>query len=217
MSETKKKFSMRKMALVVMVVGGIISIALQLANRSPSVNIPQELKGVVLPQPRPLTPFTLTDHNNKPFNLSRLQGNWTFLFFGYTHCPDICPTAMAELAEVFESLNQNSQTPLNTQGVFVSVDPERDRPETLKDYVPFFHPDFIGATGSAEQIKHFTKQLGAAYMISPEKDEQGDYLVSHASAFFLINPKGEFYAAFQGAMSNPEKISQSYLKIRSIN
>ncbi len=215
MSESGKKISMRKLAMVVMVVGGLLSIFLQVLHRPAA--IPKELTGVVLPNPIPLTPFSLTDHEDKPFDLKRLQGRWTFLFFGYTFCPDICPTAMGELAEVFEILNQNPKIAVNTQGVFVSVDPERDRPETLKEYVPYFNPAFIGVTGNADAIAGFAKQLGAAYMVSSEKDDQGNYLVSHTSSFFLLNPEGEFYAIFQAALFNPETIGKSYLKIRSIN
>ena len=205
------------MALVVLIAGAMISIILQLTNKKPAVAIPQELAGVVLPEARPLTPFSLTDHDNKPFDLSRLQGYWTFIFFGYTYCPDICPTALGELAVVFDNLSNHDNVLANTKGVFVSVDPQRDSPETLKDYVPYFNPDFIGATGTPDQIKAFSKQLGAAYMVASNKDAEGNYLVSHTSSLFVINPKGEFYAIYQPALFNPETISSSYLKMRSIN
>jgi protein SCO1 len=217
MSQSPKKFSMRKMATVVLIVGAMISIALQLVNRLPSSALPEELAGVVLPEPRQLAPFTLTDHNGQPFDLTRLQGRWTFFFFGYTHCPDICPTALGELAEVFENLQQDKKILSNSQAVFVTVDPERDGLKSLKDYVPYFNSEFIGVTGTVEQINKFAKQLGAVYMVSPERDEQGGYQVSHTSAFFLINPKAEFYALFQSELTNPEKTTKSYLKIRQLN
>ncbi len=207
---------MRKIALIVLIIGGAISVGLQLANRTGSSSIPQELVGIVLPEARPLSPFTLTDHNQAPFDLSRLKGQWTFLFFGYTHCPDICPTALGQLAEVFDGLKGEKEILATTQVLFVSVDPERDRPETLKEYVPYFNPDFIGATGTTEQIQAFSKQLGAVYLLSPDQEGEGNYQVAHTSSFFLINPKGAFYALFQPAHFSPEKITQSYLTMRRL-
>ncbi|MBF0194937.1 MAG: SCO family protein [Magnetococcales bacterium] len=214
---TKKNF-MRKSAIIVMIVGGAISIILQLLFPSgPSTGvIPNELKGILLPQAKPLQPFTLTDHNKKPFDVTGFENRWSFLFFGYTHCPDICPTALGELATVFENLSQNETIMENSQAVFVSIDPERDTPESLKEYVSYFHPKFIGVTGGPQELKKFTKQLGATYILSPKKEEEGEYQVFHTSAVFLINPKGEFSAIFQPSMSNPDKITQSYLKIREI-
>jgi protein SCO1 len=213
-----KKNSMRKLAIIVMIVGGAISIILQLVipGGSSNVVIPNELKGILLPQAKMLQPFKLIDHNNKPFELDHFKDRWSFLFFGYTRCPDICPTALGELAAVFENLSQEQKILGNSQGVFVSIDPERDSPESLKEYVGYFNPGFIGVTGGSEELKEFTKQLGATYMLSPKRDEDGDYQVFHTSAVFLINPKGEFSAIFQPSMSNPDKITQSYLKIRNI-
>jgi protein SCO1 len=213
-----KKNSMRKLAIIVMVVGGIISIILQLTIPRVSSNtiIPNELKGILLPQTKPLQPFKLTDHNIKPFGLAGFKDRWSFLFFGYTQCPDICPTALGDLAAVFENLAQEHKVLANSQVVFISIDPERDSPESLKEYVGYFNPGFIGVTGEAEELQKFTRQLGATYMLSPKKDEDGDYQVFHTSAVFLINPKGEFHALFQPSMSNPDHITQSYLKIRKL-
>jgi protein SCO1 len=218
MDQTNKKFSMRKMALIVLLIGGTVSIVLQLANRTNAPPLPNALVGVVLPESRPLSPFLLTDHNNSPFDLDRLKGKWSFVFFGYTHCPDICPTALGELAEVFANVgSSNKQLLADSQGVFVGVDTKRDTPDVLKDYVPYFNPDFIGITGDEEQIKNFSKQMGAIYMVSSEKDEEGDYQLSHTSSIFLINPQGAFYALFQPSLFSPEKMTEAYLEIRRIN
>ncbi|MBF0380430.1 MAG: SCO family protein [Magnetococcales bacterium] len=214
---TKKNF-MQKLAIIVMIVGGAISIILQLVipSGSSQMAIPNDLKGIVLPQTKQLQPFVLIDHNKKSFKLDALKERWSFLFFGYTHCPDICPTALGELATVFDNLTQEKNILAQSQGVFVSIDPERDTPDDLKNYVEYFNPKFIGVTGEDLELKNFTKQFGATYVLTPKKGEEGDYQVFHTSAVFLINPKGEFHAIFQPSMSNPEKITKSYLKIRKL-
>ncbi|MBF0358343.1 MAG: SCO family protein [Magnetococcales bacterium] len=217
MREPPKKKFMSKMAIIVLIVGGAISIILQLAIPKPTAPVvPKELQGIVLPEVKTLQPsFNLTDHDNRPFNLSRLKNRWSFLFFGYTHCPDICPTVLGEAAELFEHLRLDKKIYDSSQLVFISVDPGRDTPESLKEYVAYFNKDFTGVTGEQEQIKKLSKQLAAVYMISPEKDEDGDYQVFHSSSLFLINPNGEFFAIFKPEDSSPDKIAKTFLKIHS--
>jgi protein SCO1 len=212
----KKKF-MQKLAIIVMIVGGALSIILQLVNpRTTASVIPKELQGIVLPESKALqASFTLTDHNNMPFSLSRLKNRWSIIFFGYTHCPDICPTVLGDMAALFEQLRLDKKIYNNSQGIFISVDPGRDTPELLKEYVAYFNEDFTGVTGEPDQIKKLSKQLGAVYLISPEKDEDGDYQVFHTSSLFLINPKGEFFAILKPDDSSPEKIAQTFLKIHN--
>ena len=166
---------------------------------------PAELEGVLRPDFRPLLPFRLTDQHNRPFDEKRLQGKWTFVFFGYTSCPDICPTTLNVLSGVYASLPEN--TAADTQVVFVSVDPARDTPEKLAEYVSYFNRDFIGASGDKQQIDAFSRQFGAGYIIERENPDapgtENGYTVSHTSAIFLLDPSGRLVAIF----SQPHQVT----------
>ena len=209
-------FLLRRTVLLVLLFGVLSAMILPLtvAWAEPEV----DLTRVLLPNAKSIKPFKLMDHLGKPFNQRRLQGKWTFLLFGYTHCPDVCPTALAVLANVFERLRTVSGILQETQGVFVSVDSARDTPELLNNYLPFFNPDFVGVTGSQIRIFNLTSQLGAAYMISPEEDDAGNYSVSHSADYFLINPAGMLVARFrpesQEQYYDAGRITAAYLQIR---
>ncbi|MCP4699418.1 MAG: SCO family protein [Gammaproteobacteria bacterium] len=175
-----------------------------------------ELRVVLWPQPEALSAFTLVDQRRQSFNLERLKGKWTFIFFGYTHCPDICPVGLTVLSAIYKRIkNLNPEAASNTQTVFVSVDPERDTPELLSDYVAYFNPEFWGVSGSVPEIDKFTRQLHAAYIKEPP-GPSGGYLVGHTSTFFLIDPEARLYAFFSQPQI-PETIVGQYLEIRSLN
>lgn len=201
-----------------LLISGVICLILGVGYRVMSSNQdqPGELAGVVLPKAKSIAEFSLVDHQGQPFDLARLQDKWTFMFFGYTHCPDVCPVSMAQLSEVFSVLQKKEPLVLkNSQVVFVSVDPQRDTQSVLMNYIPFFNKDFIGVTGETDAIDAFAKDLGVAYTASaPEKD--GSYQVSHSSAFYLINPRGRLFARFQSSLHDVEKIVNYYLKIRGM-
>ncbi|MBF0191107.1 MAG: SCO family protein [Magnetococcales bacterium] len=196
-------------------IGLRIHSALTGPGPDPSLTMDKDLIGVLLPSPRALQPFALTDHENRPFDPQRLLKKWTFLFFGYTHCPDVCPVSMGLLAEVYALLEKQPGGLAAIQGVFVSVDTQRDTTELLKAYVPYFHPEFLGVTGPQEQIRAFSKQLGAYYVL-PSPSDKGDdsSLISHSSVFFLLDPKGQFVALFQPQMHQPAIIAELFGKIR---
>jgi protein SCO1 len=215
------------------------SIIFSLESAPPVVagpSFPEELSDVILPNHKTLQPFALYDHNREAFNLDSLKGKWTFLFFGYTHCPDVCPMALAMLADLFEILDKDApQAMEKTHGVFVSVDPLRDTPEDLQQYAPYFHPEFLGVTGSEKAIKAFTRQIGALYFFETDfkdpngkkqvnKDPNGKkqikkpdpeegYSVSHTSAFFLIDPLGRLVAIFPD-FNNTDSLFEEYVRIR---
>ena len=152
------------------------------------------LEDILLASPQQLTAFNLRDINNKDFNLADLKDHWTFLFFGYTNCPDVCPTTLSELADLHQLLEKTPEGVGNTQVVFVSIDPERDTLSQLKSFVNYFNPRFIGATGSFEKLNALTDQLGANYrLVETEVPkylvEQPEYEVEHSAALFLIDPK----------------------------
>lgn len=181
----------------------------------PTLNMDQELIGVLLPTPRTLQPFALMDHAMRPFVPERLQGKWTIAFFGYTHCPDVCPVSMGHLAETFAILEKQPKALQGVQGVFISVDTDRDTPELLKAYVPYFHPDFLGVTGTREEIYAFAKQVGAYYALPPKSDKGDEsQLISHSSVFFVFDPQGRFAALFQPQLHQPATMAELFVKIR---
>jgi protein SCO1/2 len=171
-----------------------------------------DLQAILWPEPKPLQAFTLIDQHQQPFTLERLNGKWTFLFFGYTSCPDICPTTMTVLKTVYERLQQDlKETPTKIQVVFISVDPQRDTPKQLAEYVAFFNQEFIGVTGVETEINGLTRTLGAGYLKQPG-GTAGDYQISHTSTIFLIDPQQRLYAGFSPPQV-PETIVSQSLKL----
>jgi protein SCO1/2 len=148
---------------------------------------PQPVDGLLWPNPKQIGAFTLVDQTGEDFTLEDLKGHWSFLFFGYTHCPDVCPVTMSLMNGVHNQLNASTGASNNVQTVFVTVDPERDTIQRLREYMGFFNEDFIGLGGSIEQMQSLTSQIGIVYMYSPASDE-GEYLVNHTSSLFLLDP-----------------------------
>ncbi|HHJ17456.1 MAG TPA: SCO family protein [Gammaproteobacteria bacterium] len=175
---------------------------------------PPELQGVLRPEPRPLHAFELTDQHRQPFNLERLKNKWSFVFFGYTYCPDICPTTLSTLTGVVKQLQTDPQGLSNIQVVFVSVDPRRDTPEVLESYLKYFNPAFLGITGAQQAIDSLTRQFGAGYMLEPETPS-GEYLVNHTSSIFLVDPHGQLLASFSPP-HDPDTIVEQFRQIRAL-
>lgn len=161
---------------------------------------------------RPLPEPGLTDQLGRDFGLDRLRGRWSLLFFGFTHCPDICPLTLATLAETRRLL---ADLPHDAQPgvVFVSVDPERDTAAALARYVGHFDPEFTGATGGGEVIEAFTRALGVAVVLGAPGDD-GSYTVDHSAAVFLVNPRAELVAVF-GTPHEAGVIAEDYRRIVS--
>lgn len=149
--------------------------------------------GTLLNPGRPLPGFALTDHTGAAFEPGRLRDRWTLMFFGFTTCPDVCPTTLALLARVEKSLS-DLPAQARPQVVLVSVDPERDAPEQLAKYVKFFSPSFVGVTGSPAQIDEFTRAMGTPVARRPLGE--GGYTVDHSGSIFVIDPSGSLRALF---------------------
>jgi len=158
--------------------------------------------GVLLQHPRPISEFSLVDTSGAAFNRQSLTGQWTALFPGFTHCPDICPTTLGVLRDVVQKL----ETPARSQWqiVFLTVDPSRDTPKAMAQYVNYFSEDFIGVTGEMDEIDGLTKDLSIAYRYTPV--EEGGYTVDHTAAIVLINPQGEV-AGYLQPPYQPERIA----------
>jgi protein SCO1/2 len=150
----------------------------------------------VLPEPRVLADFNLVDEAGQPFSLERLRGKWSLLFFGFTHCPDVCPSTLYDLGRVHQALNQADQDLEEHQVAFVSVDPERDSPERMAEYINFFNPDFLGVTGDPKQLSPLALRIGVAHRIEPHEPGSEDYAVDHSASVFLINPRAQLHGVF---------------------
>lgn len=144
------------------------------------------LEGVVVDKRAP--DFTLTDQDGKPFALADQRGNEVALFFGYTHCPDVCPTTMANLAGIVRDLTTAERQRVHV--AFVTVDPDRDHPATLRKYVRLFNPTFYGLTGSEQQLDPVYQAYNVWHSKLPGSAATG-YLVAHGSTIYLIDPRGQ--------------------------
>lgn len=131
--------------------------------------------------------LALVDHNGKPRTLQDFAGKAVVVFFGFTQCPDVCPTSLAELSQVMKQLGPDAD---RVQVLLVTVDPERDTPEILKQYVTTFDPRFLGLTGTPEQIKQAAASFKAYYAKVPTQDG-ANYTMGHTAAFYLFDGKGE--------------------------
>jgi protein SCO1/2 len=139
----------------------------------------------------------LMKDDNVPFSKEDMTGHWTLMFFGYTHCPDICPTTLNTLAQAKKLFHQKSKNKF-PRVVFVSVDPARDTTDVLGEYVRYFDSSFIGITGEDKMLQAYTLQLGVVYMRAPpETGSKGNYVVDHSSTVLLLNPAGELQAYLQ--------------------
>lgn len=157
---------------------------------------PSELRGVLRSEFRSLGTFHLSSQDRGPITEASLRGKWSFFFFGYLSCPDVCPATLHELDRLWALIaDQQGSQPENLQVIFVSVDPARDSTENLDRYVSYFNQNFIGATAGKGQIDRLSRQFAADYLLEAET-APGEYLVSHSAAVFLVDPYGRLVASF---------------------
>ncbi len=163
-------------------------------------------------QAKALPPFKLVDDAERSFDKADLKGHWSLLFFGYTHCPDICPTTLSTLNQVVQSYDASDKVDA-PQVIFVSVDPERDSPDKLRQYVKYFNPKFTGVTGNPIELNKLTRALGILHMRLPNSNNGDGYLVDHSTSILLIDPKGALTALFS-APHRPALIAADLRRLR---
>lgn len=162
----------------------------------------------VFPQARILDEFNLTTQDQSPFGLVDLQGKWSLIFFGFTSCPDVCPTTLATIRQMMQTLDKNIAE--NTQVVFVTVDPAKDTPEAIKDYLAAFDKKFIGLTGEFLAVKRFANQLNVPFQ--KVKTGPDSYTVDHGSNILIVNPYGHFH----GFLKFPLDVGRGKLTFQSM-
>ncbi len=193
-----KKNTRTALLVAIMPIMVAVGFMLKVINENNQSQNPKIIK--LYPSEKTLSDFSLNLGGGGSFNNGSINGKWTVLFFGYTHCPDVCPTTMANLAKVVGFIKPELKN--NLQVVLVSVDPERDTPDHLQQYVKYFNKNFKAATGSHDQLQGFAKALGAIYYQN-KTDEHGQYLIDHTSKVFVINPKGMRAGIFDGQIMPP--------------
>jgi protein SCO1/2 len=186
-----------------------IWLSLRLTVKAPEP--PLEIAGFYLPEPQAITDFTLVQQNGQPFTREDLKGHWSFLYFGYIYCPDLCPTTLIELNRLDQRLEQQ-QLDRDTAYLMISVDPERDTPQQLGKYVQYFNKKFKGATGTPQELDRLAGQLGVMYHIPPHQAGE-NYAVDHSSAVILIDPDARLHAVFT-APQKPETMAADFARIR---
>jgi protein SCO1/2 len=181
---------MAVLALGVVVLAGLF---FWMTSQTPQQNAGASLGG----------PFELVDHHGQPFTHEDLKGKYTLLYFGYTYCPDVCPTELQTIAEALGMLGDMAR---DFRVVMVSVDPERDTPEVLKEYMSNFGDNFLGLTGTPEQIRKMARNWRTFYRKAEEKGPD-DYLMDHSAIVFLLDKQGKYMRHFAYGTS-PERIAE---------
>lgn len=171
--------------IIIAVLGAIGGLLVGLHGQPDRIDIESLTR---YPEPRKLKALSL-DSADGPVTEDAFRDQWDLLFFGFTHCPDVCPNTMALLRQTVHQFESNPP-----RVWLISVDPERDTPEILQSYVEYFHPEFRSATGSPDAIADLASQLNVAYFIEPHEDGDTSYTVDHSSAVLVVSPDAELFA-----------------------
>ncbi len=191
----------RNVLLTAGIILGVIAIFLSLfvwkiSNPRALTRAELNANGLIMfDAPRRFEDFTFTDHRGQPFGKDELRGQWTMIFPGFTNCPDICPVTMAKLADMWEILDDKPRRDLHV--TMLSVDPARDTPERLGQYVPYFNENFVGLTTDIETLTRVGAQLNIAFTVVNPNETDDFYTVDHSGNIVLINPDGHYVGFFR--------------------
>jgi protein SCO1/2 len=159
---------------------------------------------ILLPQSRTVPDMAMTNQDGQAVSLSDLKGKWTLLFFGYTFCPDICPTTLAQLRQIKSELPKDAVS--NLRVVLVSVDPNRDTPQQLKQYLGYFDKDFVGLSAPVAQIQKLANAVSIPFI--PADTSKPNYTVDHSGNLVILGPDGTQRGFIRAPMSNPKLVAQ---------
>jgi protein SCO1/2 len=174
------------------------------------------LSGLLLPkfdEPIPVKRFELVDQHSRPVTAHSLQGRWLLVYFGFTHCPQVCPTELANITAALHKLEE-SHGPEMVTPVFISIDPVRDSPTRLKEYLARFHDRFLGLTGSSGAIERASNAFGAYYSREQPGANNAKPRINHSSVVYLVNPKGQILSRLPYGQSADARarVLQRFLK-----
>ncbi len=201
MHSGKKNILPSWLLLLILIVTGLLAgnplhLSLYAAPNTPpnTPDAPVLRAAVLLPEPKVFSDFHLLDSSGQTFTLARLKNHWSFVFFGYMNCPDICPATLSIMQQVWRQLREHRAEMKQLQMIFVSVDPGRDQLQQLQDYVNYFDPAFIGVTGNLDEIDKLVNQAGILYGYEDEDEDTGNYVVNHSTQILLFDPQARLYA-----------------------
>lgn len=203
-----KKILFRVLIIIPLLLGVFFSLTINQKR-----GVPEGVSATVLPEAKALPAFVLEDHHGNKFTNETMKGQWSFVFFGFTHCPDICPSTLVVLNQVSEVLKKQTGVDL-PKIVFISVDPKRDTKELLADYVSYFNAEFIGVTGEFQALQGLTQSLGIVFGIEGDEESE-DYEVFHSARIMLIDPEAKFKALFS-VPHDAGVIASDYTKISNL-
>ena len=152
--------------------------------------------------------FSLTDHNGNRVTEADFLGRWQLVFFGFTHCPDVCPTTLAYMANVLDRFGSEVE---RVAPIFITVDPTRDTPEVMAEYVQAFHPKLVGLTGSEAEVAAAAQSFRVYYERMEEETAPDGYLMAHSGHIYLMTPEGRFEDVFREGDQSAEKMAADVL------
>jgi protein SCO1/2 len=173
---------------------------------------PYRYQGSLIDPPAPAADFTLTDQNGQPFRLSDQRGKVTLVFFGYTHCPDVCPITLASYTKIHERLGEQAD---QVRFVFITVDPERDTVQQMHDHLANFDPAIIGLTGSSDELEPVWKDYGV-FLDAHHGTGVENYDVDHSSRIYAIDAQGNWRLTYPAEL-NWQAIAEDVIHLMSVN
>lgn len=192
-----------------------VLIMLWLQQKNPSDDTywsaaPADVRAYLWPEPRPIEEFELRTQHGEPFTASDFVGQWNFIFFGFLRCPDVCPTSLHAIREMRQSLLTMVPQARDYQFIFVTVDPDSDTPEQLKEYLNFYESSFVGLYGPHEELQRLARPMAVRYIAYT--DENGNETIDHSSSLMVIDPQGRVVAALPPPL-HPERSLRQFLRL----
>lgn len=191
---TRQRGIRRTVIILLLIVATVVGLIVHKFTKTPVLNEEalREQGAIVFNNPRRFTDFELLDAQGQAFTRAQLEGKWSLIYFGFTHCPDICPMTLLDLQRLTAALPKDIAS--NTQIILVTLDPARDTPEVLQQYLAAFDSKFIGVTGEFLTIRRFANEVNVAFAKVVQGD---DYTVDHSGNIVLINPMGDYHGFFK--------------------